>query len=61
MSISIPGPTVDFLHGELQARRARLVDAIPRAADSTALQTLLQDVDAALERMARGTYGICET
>jgi phosphoserine phosphatase RsbU/P len=58
---SMPGPTADFLHGELQARRARLVDAIPRAADSTPLQTLLHEVDAALERVARGTYGICET
>jgi sigma-B regulation protein RsbU (phosphoserine phosphatase) len=59
--MSVPAPTADILHGELQVRRRRLQEAIPRAADTAPLEALLQEVDAALARMASGTYGLCET
>lgn len=61
MSTSMPAPTADILHSELQARRQRLVAAIPQVRDAAPLEQLLQEVDAALERMAAGTYGICES
>jgi sigma-B regulation protein RsbU (phosphoserine phosphatase) len=59
--MTIPAPTVDILHGELQSRRRRLQQAIPRAADAAPLEALLHEVDSALDRMVRGTYGLCET
>jgi sigma-B regulation protein RsbU (phosphoserine phosphatase) len=61
MSTTVHSPTTDILYSELYARRGRLQQAIPRAADPASLESLLREVDAALERVARGTYGLCET
>jgi sigma-B regulation protein RsbU (phosphoserine phosphatase) len=48
------------IKNQLRARRERLDAALPRA-QSRQVELLLQEVDAALERMEAGTYGICET
>lgn len=51
---------VAFLHRQLQERKQRLEAAIALAPDRAGLGGLLQQVDSALERMAKGTYGLCE-
>jgi len=48
------------LREQLVERRSRLRAALPAEDDSEVIR-LLNEVDAALERMDRGTYGICET
>ena len=50
-----------FLQTQLEERRHRLQHALEAAPSDAALQNLLQQVDSALERMGRGTYGICES
>ena len=45
----------------LQERRRRLEAALIEPADTAGLRDLLREVDAALERLERGTYGLCET
>ncbi len=50
-----------FLRNELQERRQRLEAALAGSGENATLAQLLQEVDAALERMGSGTYGICET
>lgn len=49
------------LRQQLVSRRQRLAAALPAAPDTPRLVGLLQEVDAALERMNAGTFGICET
>jgi phosphoserine phosphatase RsbU/P len=51
---------VDFLHRQLEERKRRLEDAIAHAPQTTGLGGLLREVDSALERMAKGTYGLCQ-
>jgi sigma-B regulation protein RsbU (phosphoserine phosphatase) len=51
---------VPEVHSQLVDRRGRLQSALMRGQDPD-LQRLLGEVDAALERVALGTYGICET
>lgn len=51
---------VDFLHSQLEERKRRLETAIALAPQKTGLAGLLREVDSALERMAKGSYGICE-
>jgi sigma-B regulation protein RsbU (phosphoserine phosphatase) len=51
---------VAFLHRQLEDRKQRLEDAIALAPQNSALGVLLQQVDSALERMAGGTYGLCQ-
>ncbi len=51
---------VDFLHNQLEERKRRLEEAITASPQQTGLARLLRDVDSALERMAKGTYGICD-
>ncbi len=50
-----------MLRNQLLARRQRLETAIPVAPHPQRLEQLLDEVDAALERMDRGTFGLCET
>ncbi|HEX8814586.1 MAG TPA: SpoIIE family protein phosphatase [Terriglobales bacterium] len=52
---------ISFAHDQLEARKRRLQQAITLAPQNTALAALLREVDLALERMASGTYGICES
>lgn len=49
------------LRKQLQWRQTRLRDAAPVARDPQPLLELLRQVDAALDRMEAGTFGICET
>ena len=49
------------VQNDLAARRAKLEQAIASARDDLQLARLLQEVDAALERLDQGTYGLCET
>jgi len=51
---------VDFLHGQLEERKRRLETAIALTPQSAGLAGLLRDVDSALERMAKGDYGLCQ-
>jgi phosphoserine phosphatase RsbU/P len=51
---------VAFLHRQLEERKRRLEAAIALAPQHTGLGGLLQQVDSALQRMANGTYGLCE-
>ncbi|MFN8062740.1 MAG: SpoIIE family protein phosphatase [Vicinamibacterales bacterium] len=48
-----------YFRTELESRRRRLVDA-SRTAGTTELAHLLAEVDAALDRIERGTYGVCD-
>jgi len=51
---------IDFLHNQLEERKRRLEAAIAVATPNAGLAGLLREVDAALERMAKGSYGLCE-
>src|SRR5512142_2613250 len=51
---------VAFLHDQLEERKRRLEEAIALAPQQSGLTGLLHEVDSALDRMAKGTYGICE-
>jgi len=51
----------DFLQSQLLERRQRLEAAVTHAPQDAALVHLLGQVDAALTRFEKGTYGICET
>lgn len=50
---------VNFLQGQLEERKRRLELAIASAPQTSALTSLLHEVDAALDRMTEGTYGLC--
>jgi sigma-B regulation protein RsbU (phosphoserine phosphatase) len=52
---------MSFLHGQLEVRKHRLETVIQAAPEDASLQALLHEVDAALDRFAAGTYGLCET
>lgn len=54
-------PEQTFLHNQLMTRRERLEAALREEPRASALQNLLEQVDAALERMTQGTYGLCES
>ena len=51
---------VAFLHDQLEERKRRLEAAIAVAPQKAGFAGLLREVDSALERMARGDYGLCE-
>jgi phosphoserine phosphatase RsbU/P len=51
---------ITFLQNQLEERKRRLETAIALAPPKTGLSGLLREVDAALERMDKGNYGICE-
>ncbi len=46
---------------QLDTRRERLAEAAERAPESDEVRRLLREVDAALERLEGGTYGLCRT
>ncbi|MBI2619022.1 MAG: SpoIIE family protein phosphatase [Ignavibacteriales bacterium] len=52
--------THEYLRTQLLDRKSRLLTAMKRGKNEQ-LNTLLQDVDIALEKMAKGTFGVCET
>jgi phosphoserine phosphatase RsbU/P len=49
-----------FTH-QLQERKEKLRDAASRLENPSELDHLLHDVDEALERISKGTYGLCES
>ena len=49
-----------FLHAQLEERRQRLEAAVANAPENATLVHLLEEVDSALGRMEKGTYGLCE-
>src|SRR5882762_3025762 len=51
---------VSFLHNQLAERKRRLEAAIVSAPRNAGLAGLLSEVDSALDRMSKGTYGLCE-
>lgn len=51
----------DYLRGQLEERKTRLKAVLARTPGEVGLEGLLHEVDAALDRMATGTYGLCET
>lgn len=50
-----------YLRGELQERKSRLEAVLARTPGEAGLETLLREVDGALDRMDAGTFGLCET
>lgn len=51
---------MNFLHGQLEERKRRLETALAATPANANLEALLREVDAALDRFAAGTYGLCE-
>jgi len=51
---------IGFLHNQLEERKRRLETAIAIAPNNASLAGLLREVDSALERMAKGIYGLCQ-
>ena len=51
---------VAFLHIQLEVRKRRLEAAITLAPQKAGFVGLLREVDSALERMAKGSYGLCQ-
>jgi phosphoserine phosphatase RsbU/P len=54
-------PQQAYLRTELERRYDRLESAIQAPSADPSLSNLLSEVDAALDRMDAGTYGLCET
>lgn len=52
---------VSFLHNQLEERKRRLEQAMALSPRNGSLASLLHEVDSALDRMGKGTYGICES
>lgn len=50
----------NLLRDQLLERRHSLETAVRKSGENARIARLLQDVDAALERMADGSYGLCE-
>lgn len=46
---------------QLEERKARLQTALSETSDPLQFNSLLRDVDRALEKLSVGTYGLCET
>jgi sigma-B regulation protein RsbU (phosphoserine phosphatase) len=53
-------PGEGSIRARLSERRARLDEALAKTDDPVRLEALLNEIDAALERIDAGTYGICE-
>ena len=51
---------IAFLQNQLEERKRRLETAIALAPQKAGLAGLLREVDSALERMGRGSYGLCQ-
>jgi phosphoserine phosphatase RsbU/P len=49
-----------IVRGQLMDRRQKLETALVKFSESGRLRQLLQDVDAALDRLGAGSYGLCE-
>jgi len=56
----MPVVEMEFLQAEVAERKQRLEAALTLAPRDQNLKSLLREVDSALERMADGTFGLCE-
>jgi len=56
----MPTMETEFLQAEVTERKLRLEAAVAVAPHDENLKSLLREVDSALDRMAAGTYGLCE-
>ena len=56
----MPAAEIEFLQAEVTERKLRLQAAVAHAPHDETLRSLLREVDSALDRMAAGTYGLCE-
>ncbi len=56
----MPAVEMEFLQAEVTERKLRLEAAVATTPQDENLKSLLREVDSALERMADGTYGLCE-
>ena len=56
----MPEVTEPYIREQLEKRRRELNVAVATTGPAAACQELLQEVDAAIVRIERGTYGICE-
>jgi phosphoserine phosphatase RsbU/P len=61
MASTAPLPVPDSIRQHLLERRELLATTVRQVSDSSELQGLLDEVDAALARVSAGAYGICET
>lgn len=50
-----------FLQGQLKERKQRLEAVLQATPHEANLESLLREVDSALDRVAGGTYGLCDT
>ncbi|HVN81263.1 MAG TPA: hypothetical protein VMW38_19900, partial [Terriglobia bacterium] len=50
-----------YFQEQLQDRRRKLVLAASQSRENTRILDLLQEVDSALDRINRGSFGLCET
>jgi phosphoserine phosphatase RsbU/P len=60
LEVIMPAAEMDSLQSEVTERKLRLQAAVAVAPHDENLKSLLREVDSALDRMARGTYGLCE-
>lgn len=52
---------ISFLRRQLEERKRRLETVVALLHDDANVENLLREVDAALDRFAAGTYGLCES
>ena len=57
----MPNQIEAILHDQLMTRHQRVESALVRFGESSHLRGLLREVDAALDRLSDGIYGLCET
>jgi len=50
----------ETVRARLEERRARLDEALEKASDPQRLESVLKEIDAAIDRINAGTYGVCE-
>jgi len=48
------------VRARLQASRARLDEALAKASDPSRMEAVLKEIDAAIEKINGGTFGVCE-
>jgi sigma-B regulation protein RsbU (phosphoserine phosphatase) len=56
----MPAVEMQLLQAEVTERKVRLEAAVALVPHDDNLKSLLREVDSALERMAHGTYGLCD-
>jgi sigma-B regulation protein RsbU (phosphoserine phosphatase) len=57
----MPAPLEGYFRDQIQERQRRLEAALAQGLDAPQLRRLLAEVDAALERLEHGTFGLCDT